>query len=450
MRIEDVLAFLDKILSPKSLNPIQTLILQQVWEQKTYAQIAEQAGYNPDYLKAIGSQLWKWLSLELGEPISKRNVRCAIAAAFCRGQHPTPEKIDSPKVVHLPLSQHQDWGEILDTSYFFGRANELERLEQWISRDRCRLVSILGMGGMGKTALAMRCAEKLQGEFDYLISRSLRNAPPINQLLCDWLALLQRDRVPDNTEDTHHLIACLMNTLRSTRCLLVLDNWDSLLCADTQTEDARSGRYLKGYEGYGQLLRTLAEQRHQSCLLLTSREKFVGFAAKEGEGLPIRSLSLKGLGLAEVQHVFRVKGLLGSELAYGQLMQFYSGNPLALKIAATTIQELFNGNLEQFLAQDIFIFGEICDLIEQQLARLSPVEAIALQTLSTQSPGFSFGQLQDKLQDSIPAPQLLEALDRLQGRSLLENRRNRFALPKLLFAYFKTLNRQSREGAIAG
>ncbi|MEH2393091.1 MAG: hypothetical protein V7K21_16040 [Nostoc sp.] len=57
----------------------------------------------------------------------------------------------------------------MDVSRFYGRATELETLSQWIVRDRTRLVVLLGMGGMGKTALSVKLAEQLQGEFEYVI-----------------------------------------------------------------------------------------------------------------------------------------------------------------------------------------------------------------------------------------------------------------------------------------
>ncbi|NIV27928.1 MAG: hypothetical protein GWN58_00015, partial [Anaerolineae bacterium] len=47
---------------------------------------------------------------------------------------------------------NQDWGEAPDTAAFYGRGTELARLERWLVRDRCRLVAVLGMGGLGKTA----------------------------------------------------------------------------------------------------------------------------------------------------------------------------------------------------------------------------------------------------------------------------------------------------------
>jgi len=39
-------------------------------------------------------------------------------------------------------------------SWFVGRQPELKTLHQWTMAEQCRAVSILGMGGQGKTALA--------------------------------------------------------------------------------------------------------------------------------------------------------------------------------------------------------------------------------------------------------------------------------------------------------
>src|SRR5439155_1616262 len=56
----------------------------------------------------------------------------------------------SEQAVKLP---HEDWGEAPHLDQFYGREKELVELEQWIVGDRCRLVAVLGIGGIGKTAL---------------------------------------------------------------------------------------------------------------------------------------------------------------------------------------------------------------------------------------------------------------------------------------------------------
>jgi predicted ATPase len=67
----------------------------------------------------------------------------------------------------------------------------LAQLEQWLSEE-CRAIAILGMGGIGKTALAVKFAQQVQHQFDYLIWRSLRNAPPIEDVLAELIQFLSK------------------------------------------------------------------------------------------------------------------------------------------------------------------------------------------------------------------------------------------------------------------
>src|SRR5205823_10581113 len=82
----------------------------------------------------------------------------------------------------------------------------------------------------------------------------------------------------------------LLEKLRSRRVLLVLDNLEVLL-----EEGEVRGHLRPGFEAYGHLLRQVAQTAHQSCLLLTSREKPAALRALEGSRTLVRSLPLSGL-----------------------------------------------------------------------------------------------------------------------------------------------------------
>ena len=246
---------------------------------------------------------------------------------------------------------NQDWGEAVDVSVFYGRKEELMQLRQWVLEERCRLVALLGIGGIGKSALSVKLGLQIQPEFEVVIWRSLQNAPPLEELLASLLQfllpILQKDVILPNSLDGR--ISKLMDCLRSNRCLLILDNGEPILSSGD-----RSGQYREGYESYGQLLRTIGESPHQSCLILTSREKPREIALLEGEKAKVRSLLLKGLNTAEGREIFRNKGqFIGSEVEWNNLIQHYGGNPLALKLVAAATQELFDGRIAEVLKYEI-------------------------------------------------------------------------------------------------
>src|SRR5437660_4029387 len=59
-----------------------------------------------------------------------------------------------------------DWGEALEVPSFYGRQGELATLGQWMVQERCRVVSVLGLGGIGKSALVAHAMRGLAAHFD--------------------------------------------------------------------------------------------------------------------------------------------------------------------------------------------------------------------------------------------------------------------------------------------
>src|SRR6266704_2067091 len=109
---------------------------------------------------------------------------------------------------------------------------------------------------------------QLAAHFQVVLFRSLRDAPSCEALLDDCLQVLAPRPLDLSLASLESRISRLLEHLRSSRVLLVLDNLESLL-----EEGEVRGHLRPGYEGYARLLRQVGETRHSSCLLLTSREK---------------------------------------------------------------------------------------------------------------------------------------------------------------------------------
>ena len=318
-----------------------------------------------------------------------------------------------------------DWRETPDISVFYGRTEELANLKHWILEDRCRLVSLLGMGGMGKTCLSVKLAEQIQEQFDFAIWRSLRNAPPVQNMLTELLQFLAADPKISLPETIEGKIAILMQYLRNYRCLLVLDNFETIL----QGRDYGVGYYRKRYEGYGQLLRQVGETIHQSCLIITSREKPKDIGLLEGETSPVRVWQLKGLQVTDVREIF------GESTESNKLVDFYAGNPLALKIVYNTIKNYFDGSIYEFSNQNIAVFGEIRYLLEGQFKRLSDGEKEIIKLLALNRKPVSFSALRDRISPSMSPQKLLEGLESLQERSLIEKKAALFFMQPIVMDY---------------
>jgi WD40 repeat protein len=195
----------------------------------------------------------------------------------------------------------------------------------------------------------------------------------------------------------------------------VFDNVESIL----QSGD-RHGCYLAGYEGYGEIFQRVSDESHQSCLVITSREKPHGVTVREGTHLPVRSLQLSGLTAVDAHHILIDKGLASPTLDREHLIEYVFGNPLALKLVATTVQNLFGGDIQAFLAAGTGVFSSLQDLLAQQFDRFSPLQQQVMYWLAINREGVTPARLQAEFLPATTLPTLLAALEALHDRSSIE------------------------------
>ncbi|NTV65002.1 MAG: hypothetical protein HGA65_15945, partial [Oscillochloris sp.] len=301
-------------------------------------------------------------------------------------------------------------------------------LAQWMRTDRCRLVCILGIGGMGKTSLATVMAQQCQDDFSHLIWCSLRNAPHLDDLLGQWIAFLSNQQQTDLPDTTAERIALLMDYLRRQRCLLVLDNLETILRGKET-----AGLYREGYEGYGDLIRRIGEQAHQSLLLLTSREVPDGYERFDGN--IARTFALSGVSRSEGQVILHDKELAGSEAEWGDLIARYSGNPLALKLTSEFIREAYGGEIADFLREGEAILGEVRSVLDQQFGRLSAFEQEIMYWLAIEREPVTTDDLRATLLEPPSRRTLVEAIVNLRRRSLIERGEAGLTLQNVVMEY---------------
>lgn len=326
----------------------------------------------------------------------------------------------------------QDWGEAICVSEFYGREEEISILEKWLLKEQCRLIAILGIGGIGKTSLSIKFVQQISDKCDYIIWRSLKDAPSLNTLLSNILQSLvniQNNEI-DCSRTVNEQISILINCFREHRCLLILDNVETLLCSGS-----RAGQYLARYEEYGEFFKRLGESNHQSCLLITAREKPKEIALMEEKNAPVRVFHLNGLAESESNEILKRKGLKGSESEFNSLCEWYAGNALVLKIVASTIKDLFNGCISSFLKHKLTVFGDIRDLLEQHFERLSDIEKDIMYWLAINREPVSISELDGDLVSSISNLNLVEMLESLRRRFLSEQSNACFTLQPILMDY---------------
>ncbi len=352
-----------------------------------------------------------------------------------------------------------DWAEAPEVTFFCDRQTELAQLEQWILDDKCKLVGLLGMGGMGKTTLAVKLVEQIHSRFEYVIWRSLQSTSQLKDLLLELINFfsspqqrpmnrLRRLLAPRNLEiqpyalshleeqDTSALLTLLMSQLREHQCLIVLDDVDSLLKSSAlgDSSEVRIGEWKSEAMEYQHFIKRISHERHQSCLLAISREPPKELPLLGAEIVPL--MYLKGLSIPAGESIVKKSGSITAPPSQWQtLIHYYDGNPFILKIVAGVIQQFMQGNLTLYLEtveKGGFALADLTDLLKGHLERLSPSEQEVLGWLAIADHPLTLEELQTHLVSHQAQGQVINILESLQRRSLLHQDHQTFTISSVL------------------
>lgn len=335
----------------------------------------------------------------------------------------------SPDFSPINSSRH-DWGNVDGAIQFCGRKAELNCLTQWGIEERCRVIGLIGLGGIGKTSLTVEWVKQHQNQFELLWMQSLRNAPPFSQILADCLRFLSGSLTLEIPEETNQALSLLLSYLTQHRCLIVIDNLESIL-----QQQEYAGHYRDGYEDYGELLQRLARSSHQSCLLFTSREPPQNLIPLHGENSPVRLLKLSCLRQSDAVELLTSKGLSGTDEEFKELIESYEGHPLALELIVPTIQNVCDGNIRKFLTLNLSRFQKISDILTWHIDRLSAVEKQVMYGLGIHQDGMTLEELQGDLEGLTTVEDLIMALESLLNRSLIQKTESGFKQQSVIEEY---------------
>ncbi|MBV7333174.1 tetratricopeptide repeat protein [Chloroflexi bacterium TSY] len=230
-----------------------------------------------------------------------------------------------------------------DVTPFLGREKELVRINQLLTDPLCRLVTLIGFGGMGKTRLALEAARRANQEqalqfLNGVVFVSLvgvRSVDDVPTTIADALGIL----LTGQQQPTDELIAYLRNK----EMLLVIDNFEHLLDASA-------------------LVSQILKASNDIKLLVTSRESLnidaewrmdltgLTFPADSNEERAVADLEPISLTkqysavqlFVQTATQVRANFVLSRENMYDvfRLCRLVSGMPLAIKLAATWLRAM--------------------------------------------------------------------------------------------------------------
>ncbi|BFU46073.1 hypothetical protein KRMM14A1004_43100 [Krasilnikovia sp. MM14-A1004] len=207
-----------------------------------------------------------------------------------------------------------------DTPFFTGRTRELDTLgRRRPEATRPEIVAIVGIAGVGKTALAVHWAHRIAADFpDGQLYVDLRGYDPDRPLrTIDALAGFLRslgvdgDRIPVDEEDAAKLYRSL---LADKRVLVVADN-------------ARTPEQVRP------LLPGLGE----SLVIVTSRHSLTGLVARDGARRILLNVLPEKDAVALLTQILGAERVAAEPLAVSELAQRCSCIPLSLLTAAANL-----------------------------------------------------------------------------------------------------------------
>ena len=429
MNVTEVLQFADQLFfeqTGKHLDDSQEIVIKGVWDGKTYEAIADESNRSERHVRDIGYKLWQILSERLGEDVHKSNFRSTLermyikSSEFCQNNcnysilnfgsqtfsnTPKDNRGKSTPNKNQSGSSYYDLTLAPTILQFYNREPELEKLSNWIFDQNTRLISVLGLSGIGKSHLVRKFIDLNSDQFQVIIWRSLKYSEPLELLINDILNIYEKE-IKTNT---NHKLKQLFESFTEKRCLIILDDLQNIFMSG-----AFAGQYKPEYQDYQDFFKKIMTTEHHSHVIVISQEKCQDMESLDEELYPIKCLDLSGL--SDV-NILKNTGLKDED-RWSNLINLYEGNPFYLKTIANSIRSVFNGYVSDFLAEnELIITKDIQTNLQLLFKGLSLIEQKIVIKLSNSEQFLSREELKTSL--DLSSTDLINSLESLQNRYLL-------------------------------
>ena len=298
-------------------------------------------------------------SLEQGRKIKPENFVALFKAV---GIENWEEIVDNSPTqasyMEFSVYQHDDW---------VGRETLLDELSKKV-RGSCRVLLLVGITGIGKTALAERIVQELRGDWGEH-RENFEDEKKVSDFASVALQWLEKwgESVPKDDHKPEQLLRQLVKHLCENRRLILMDSIEYLLTKNNQDEwgdftDEWWGKFFVSF---------LAESNCQSRFILTSQDlpsKFEKAVCDRYNNLWYSQL-LRGLETPEQIALFEKAELDGDlELAHSPLRvigEVYDGHPLALRTIAGEIKESYRKKVNAYWKENSRYIEEAKEAIDE-------------------------------------------------------------------------------------
>jgi tetratricopeptide (TPR) repeat protein len=429
--IEEVMSLLEQWVSEKTgkaLTPVETEILKQSLEDKTYDQM-EIRGYSTAYIKRVVSpKLWKHLSEVAGTPVNKKNCQLVLKGILAEFENKSQLKLQEIQEFEVDQSVTENCSRIAPQStpmnpYFIGRENAIAHLKTKINQG-AKIILIQAAAGIGKTTLA---TEFLKNQnFDKILyltmAKERETISPIETIVEEWL---RKDFEEEPGRDFMVSLGRLKRLLQNQKIGILIDNLEPALDSEF--------RFIEPHRRYIELLRMLTDPMVQSVTLITSRERLC-----EGD-ITVETYRLPELDYCAWKQYFEYYQINNHESILIEMHKSYGGNAKAMRILCGAIQEdpQYQGDIQaywNFNKAEILAKPDLKNLVNSQFNRLQELDINAFKLLCRLGcyryqdvPTVPDNGLLCLLWD-VPEGEQRRVIESLKNRSLVEVNKGEFFL----------------------